>query len=93
MEPSQSAQSNRPEHASGKSARGMVLLALILVVSALLGGHFGASVSATAAGSDDLQDSVKIFTRVLAVVERNYADPVDADKVINEINEVAKHEN
>lgn len=60
----------------------MLLLGLVLVISALLGGHFGASVSATAAGSDDMQDSVKTFTRVLAVVERNYADPVDTDKAI-----------
>jgi carboxyl-terminal processing protease len=82
MEPSPASQSNHPEQLSRKSTRGMVLLALVLVVSALLGGHFGASVSATAAGSDDLQDSVKTFTRVLAVVQRNYADPVDADKVI-----------
>jgi carboxyl-terminal processing protease len=82
MEPSPASQSNHPEQPSRKSTRGMVLLALVLVVSALLGGHFGASVSATAAGSDDLQDSVKTFTRVLAVVQRNYADPVDADKVI-----------
>jgi carboxyl-terminal processing protease len=82
MESSPSAPSNRPEHASGSSTRGIVLLALVLVVSALLGGHFGTSVRATAAGSDDLQDSVKTFTRVLAVVERNYADPVDTDKAI-----------
>lgn len=82
MESSQSVPSNPPAHVSGSSTRGIVLLALVLVISALLGGHFGASVSATAAGSDDLQDSVKTFTRVLAVVERNYADPVDTDKVI-----------
>jgi carboxyl-terminal processing protease len=82
MKPFHSAQSNRSERESPKSARGIVLLALVLVVSALLGGHFGASVSATAAGSDDLQDSVKTFTRVLAVVQHNYADPVDADKAI-----------
>ena len=82
MKPFRSTQSNRSERESPKSARGIVLLALVLVVSALLGGHFGASVSATAAGSDDLQDSVKTFTRVLAVVQHNYADPVDADKAI-----------
>ena len=29
-----------------------------------------------------MQDSVKSFTRVLSVVERNYADPVDIDKAI-----------
>jgi carboxyl-terminal processing protease len=51
-------------------------------MSALLGGLYGPSVKATAASSDDLQDSVKSFTRVLDVVERNYADRVDADKAI-----------
>jgi carboxyl-terminal processing protease len=54
----------------------------VLGASALLGGLYGPSVRATAAGSDDLQDSVKSFTRVLSVVERNYADPVDVDKSI-----------
>ncbi|MGD0964587.1 MAG: S41 family peptidase [Candidatus Acidiferrales bacterium] len=64
------------------SGRGLFLLVLVLGVSALLGGLYGPSVRATAAGSDDLQDSVKSFTRVLSVVERNYADPVDTDKAI-----------
>jgi carboxyl-terminal processing protease len=65
------------------SGRGLFLLVLVLGVSALLGGLYGPSVRATAAGgSDDLQDSVKSFTRVLSVVERNYADPVDVDKSI-----------
>ena len=67
---------------AGKSSgRGLFLLVLVLGVSALLGGLYGPTVRATAAGSDDLQDSVKSFTRVLAVVQRNYADPVDLDKV------------
>jgi carboxyl-terminal processing protease len=64
------------------SRRGIVLLVVVLAISALLGGLYGPSVRATAAGTDDLQDSVKSFTRVLSVVERNYADPVDTDKVI-----------
>jgi carboxyl-terminal processing protease len=67
---------------SGSPARGILLLVLVLTVSAALGGFFGPAVSATASGSDDTQDSVKTFTRVLSVVERNYADPVDTDKVI-----------
>ena len=47
-----------------------MLLAIVLVVSALLGGFvYGPQARATAAGSDDVQDSVKSFTRVLAVVE------------------------
>jgi carboxyl-terminal processing protease len=67
---------------SGSSVRGILLLVLVLAVSAGLGGFFGPAASATASSSDDTQDSVKTFTRVLAVVERNYADPVDTDKAI-----------
>jgi carboxyl-terminal processing protease len=66
------------------SARGIVVLVVVLAVSALLGGVWGPSVRATAADTNDLQDSVKSFTRVLSVVERNYAEPVDTDKVIYE---------
>jgi carboxyl-terminal processing protease len=65
-----------------KSHRGIVLLVLILGASALLGDLYGPSVRATAAGSGDLQDSVKNFTNVLAVVEHSYADSVDVDKAI-----------
>jgi carboxyl-terminal processing protease len=71
-----------PSATSNSSGRGVFLLSLVLGASALLGGLYGPSVRATAAGSDDLQESVKSFTRVLAVVERNYADPVDVDKAI-----------
>ncbi|HEX4003735.1 MAG TPA: S41 family peptidase [Candidatus Acidoferrales bacterium] len=70
---------------SGSAARGIGLLILVLAVSAILGGFYGPAATATSAGSpnsDDLQDSVKSFTRVLSVVQRNYADPVDTDKVI-----------
>jgi carboxyl-terminal processing protease len=67
---------------SQSSRRGIVLLVAVLAISALLGGWFGPTVRATAAGSTDLQDSVKGFTRVLSIVERNYADPVDVDKAV-----------
>jgi carboxyl-terminal processing protease len=66
----------------GSSGRGVVVLVVVLAVSAILGGLYGPSVRATAAGQNDMQDSVKSFTHVLSVVERNYADPVDSDKVI-----------
>jgi carboxyl-terminal processing protease len=66
----------------GSSGRGVVVLVAVLAVSAILGGLYGPSVRATAAGQNDMQDSVKSFTRVLSVVERNSADPVDTDKVI-----------
>jgi carboxyl-terminal processing protease len=72
----------KSSESSGSSVRGILLLVLVLAVSAGLGGFFGPAASATASSSDDTQDSVKTFTRVLAVVERNYADPVDTDKAI-----------
>ena len=37
---------------------------------------------ATAAGASDIQDSVKTFTHVLSVVQKNNAVPVDADNSI-----------
>jgi carboxyl-terminal processing protease len=58
-----------------------VLLVVVLATSSLLGGFFG-SPRARASSTNDVQDSMKQFTSVLAVVERNYADPVDVDKVI-----------
>jgi carboxyl-terminal processing protease len=83
MESSQSSIPTGTGRAPGSSPRGVVLFGFVLVVSALLGGFvYGPRARATAANPDDLQDSVKSFTRVLSVVERNYADPVDTDKAI-----------
>lgn len=67
---------------ASSSRRGITLLIVVLGASALLGGLYGPTVKATAAGTTDLQDSVKGFTRVLSIVQHNYADPVDADKAI-----------
>ncbi|MCL4524581.1 MAG: S41 family peptidase [Acidobacteria bacterium] len=64
------------------NGRGVFLVAGILVVSALLGGMYGPSVRATAAGASDAQESLRSFTRVLAIVQQNYAEPVDVDKLI-----------
>ena len=66
------------------SKRGVVVLIAVLGISAVLGGLFGPTLRAHASSSSDsqLQDSVKSFTRLLSVVQRNYADPVDTDKVI-----------
>jgi carboxyl-terminal processing protease len=68
--------------ANGSANRGVAILAVVLGISALLGGLYGPNHVATAAGSNDLQQSVRSFTSVLSVVERNYADPVDVDKAI-----------
>ena len=64
------------------SRRGIVLLVAVLVISAVLGGLYGPSVRATAAGSSDLNETVKQFAHVLAIVQQNYAEPVDADRAI-----------
>jgi carboxyl-terminal processing protease len=63
-------------------SRGVALLGIVLTASALLGGLYGPSVHATATDSNDLQGSLKSFSSVLAVVERNYADPVDVNQAI-----------
>jgi carboxyl-terminal processing protease len=62
--------------------RGALLVAIVLVVSAILGGIYGPSVRATADGASDLQGSVKSFTQVLTVVQQNYAIPIDTDKIV-----------
>jgi len=62
--------------------RGLVVVVLVLLVSAVLGGIYGPNVRATAASADDYQTAVRDFTRVLDVVQNNYADPVDVDKTV-----------
>src|SRR5262249_17779339 len=62
--------------------RGLILIVLVLLVSAVLGGVYGPSVRATTSSADDYQTAVKQFTRVLDVVQSNYAEPVDVDKEV-----------
>lgn len=64
------------------SKRGLLLLCSVLGVSALLGGLFGPSKTNAAATAGDVQASAKSFTAVLATVEANYADPIDADRIL-----------
>ncbi|HTZ76196.1 MAG TPA: S41 family peptidase [Candidatus Aquilonibacter sp.] len=68
-------------HSRG-SRRGAILFCSVLAVSALVGGLFGPTWTASAANADQAADATRTFTSVLATVEANYADPVDADKVI-----------
>src|SRR5882757_9864232 len=60
----------------------LFVVVLVLLVSAVLGGVYGPSVGAAASSADDYQTAVKQFTRVLDVVQSNYADPVDVDKEV-----------
>jgi carboxyl-terminal processing protease len=62
--------------------RGLVLVAIVLAVSASLGWVYGPNVKATTNSADSFQESVRHFTRVLDVVQANYADPVDVDKAV-----------
>jgi len=62
--------------------RGALLVVGILAVSAVLGGIYGPPVRATSSDVNTLQDSVKSFSRVLSVVEKNYATVVDTDHAL-----------
>lgn len=67
-----------------QTRRGLWFILSTVVLCTLLGGVYGRRVEATAAGTDDsdVQTSLKSFTSVYDVVEKNYADPVDPDKAI-----------
>src|SRR5437868_218233 len=60
--------------------RGVFLVVAVLLVSAVLGGIYGPNVRATTASAYDYQTAVRDFTRVLDVIQANYAEPVDVDK-------------
>ncbi|MCL4853379.1 MAG: PDZ domain-containing protein, partial [Bryobacteraceae bacterium] len=59
---------------------------LVILICALLGGAFGPSLDgvpvASAASDDDIQKSLKIFTKVYDVVSENSAEQLDPDKAI-----------
>src|ERR1700674_702611 len=67
-----------------RERRGALLVLGVLVISAILGGIYGPSVRATAAGTSDLQDSIRNFTKVLSIVQQEYALPVDTDHALYE---------
>lgn len=62
--------------------RGLILLVVVLLLSAVLGGIYGPNVKATSNSADDYQSSVHDFTKALDVVQSNYAEPVDVDKSV-----------
>src|SRR5215470_3713984 len=62
--------------------RGLVLVVVVLAVSASLGWVYGPNVKATTTSADSLQESVRQFTKVLDVVQANYAEHVDVDKAV-----------
>src|SRR5271165_3408670 len=66
----------KPEH------RGLILVVVVLLLSAVLGGIYGPNVKATSSTADDYQTSLREFTKALDVVQANYAEPVDVDKTV-----------
>ncbi|MBI4467302.1 MAG: S41 family peptidase [Acidobacteria bacterium] len=65
---------------SGK--RGVWLAVAVVALSASLGGLYGSRVQATVADNSDTQQAIRTFTKVYAVVEQNYADPLDPDRAM-----------
>ena len=63
-------------------SRGLFLVFIVLSLSAILGGLYGTSAGATADQASDIDSSIRAFTRVLSVVEKNYAERVDVDEAI-----------
>lgn len=59
--------------------RSLPVLVMVVVVSALAGGLFGGRVLAT---QDQVAEQYKAFSNALAVIETNYVDEVDTDRLI-----------
>src|SRR5258708_6861048 len=59
-------------------------LALVVIVSSLMGGWLGPSFAAGTNDGQDLDQSVKTFTKVYDLVESNFADQFTPDKAIYE---------
>jgi len=66
------------------SARPALLVPLTITLFALLGGYFGAALEGAPADKppDDVSASVSTFTRVLSVIEQNYADRLNPERAI-----------
>src|SRR2546422_3802419 len=65
-----------------RPSRAIFCLVLVLMVSAVLGGLFGGQVRATTKGEEDVDNSLKLFSNLLGLVEENYATGVDSDKAV-----------
>src|SRR6266487_978529 len=65
-----------------RPSRAIFCLVLVLMVSTVLGGLFGGQVRATTKGEEDVDNSLKLFSNLLGLVEENYATDVDSDKAV-----------
>jgi carboxyl-terminal processing protease len=65
------------------ASRAIICLIVVLVTSAALGGFFGDShAQVTSRGEGNTDNSMKLFTTLLDLVEENYATPVESDKAV-----------
>src|SRR3979411_273668 len=62
--------------------RGLVLVATVLLLCAVLGAIYGPTVGATTSSAEDEHTAIRQFANVLDVVQANYAEPVDVDKAV-----------
>src|SRR6201997_5185750 len=62
--------------------RGLVLVVVVILISAVLGAVYGPNVKATTSSAEDERASIRQFTNVLDVVQANYATTVDVDKAV-----------
>lgn len=66
--------------------RSFLLLPLIIAIGAIAGGFLGQnsriSVAAATASEDDVKSSIRTFTRVFDLVEKNFSEPVNPDRAI-----------
>ncbi|MGH2398032.1 MAG: S41 family peptidase, partial [bacterium] len=63
--------------------RSLLTIPALILFCALLGGIYGGRVKVTAAISDnDVQESLRLITKVYSAVEEHYADPVNPDKAV-----------
>ena len=64
--------------------RGLMLVLVVVLLSAVLGAIYGPNVRATTPSGEDEATALRQFTNVLDVVQANYAVPVDVDKAVYE---------
>lgn len=68
---------------TSQKRRSFVLIPLLVLACAAIGGIYGPTTQvASAAGDDDVAASLKAFTRFYSTVEQNFADPLNPDKAI-----------
>ena len=65
--------------------RPLFLIPIVILACSVLGGIYGPGLTSSAAAAsseDDVKASLSSFTRVYALVEKNFAEPVSPDKAV-----------